>query len=88
MGSPNSSRNADERPRHSVNIRAFAMSKYEVSFTEYERFAKTTNRKVPDNMYMDKDSHPVIFVSWDDAYYYARWLSEQTGKRYRLPTEA
>ena len=88
MGSPNSSRNADERPRHSVNIRAFVMSKYEVNFAEYERFAKTTNRKVPDNLYMDKDSHPVIFVSWDDAYYYTRWLSEQTGKRYRLPTEA
>ena len=27
-------------------------------------------------------------VSWDEAVEYARWLSEQTGKRYRLPTEA
>lgn len=88
MGSPNSSRNADERPRHAVTIRRFAMSKLEVSFAEYERFAKATNRKIPDNLYMEKDAHPVIFVTWDDAYYYARWLSEQTGKRYRLPSEA
>lgn len=27
-------------------------------------------------------------VSWRDAVAYARWLSSQTGKRYRLPTEA
>jgi formylglycine-generating enzyme required for sulfatase activity len=27
-------------------------------------------------------------VSWEDAVEYAKWLSEQTGKRYRLPTEA
>lgn len=88
MGSPNSSRNADERPRHEVTVRRFAMSKLEISFAEYERFAKATNRKIPDNLYMEKDSHAVIFVTWDDAYYYARWLSEQTGKRYRLPSEA
>jgi formylglycine-generating enzyme required for sulfatase activity len=30
----------------------------------------------------------VIYVSWEDAVAYAQWLSEQTGKRYRLPTEA
>jgi Uncharacterized conserved protein len=26
-------------------------------------------------------------VSWDDAMAYCRWLTEQTGKSYRLPTE-
>ncbi|MGH7827733.1 MAG: formylglycine-generating enzyme family protein [Candidatus Binatia bacterium] len=31
---------------------------------------------------------PVIYVSWQDARNYAAWLSEQTGKRYRLPSEA
>jgi formylglycine-generating enzyme required for sulfatase activity len=30
----------------------------------------------------------VIYVSWNDAVAYAGWLSAQTGKRYRLPTEA
>ncbi|HET7845143.1 MAG TPA: SUMF1/EgtB/PvdO family nonheme iron enzyme [Xanthomonadales bacterium] len=33
-------------------------------------------------------SHPVVCVSWDDADRYAKWLSQVTGKRYRLPTEA
>ncbi len=32
--------------------------------------------------------HPVVCVSWNDAVAYARWLSAQTGERYRLPTEA
>ncbi|MDX1654597.1 MAG: formylglycine-generating enzyme family protein [Candidatus Competibacteraceae bacterium] len=34
------------------------------------------------------DTHPVVCVSWNDAVAYAQWLSEQTGQRYRLPTEA
>ena len=33
-------------------------------------------------------SHPVACVSWDDAQAYVAWLSEQTGKAYRLPSES
>ena len=32
--------------------------------------------------------HPVTCVSWNDAMAYGQWLSDQTGQRYRLPTEA
>lgn len=35
-----------------------------------------------------EDNHPVIHVSWNDAVAYANWLSEQTGRTWRLPTEA
>jgi formylglycine-generating enzyme required for sulfatase activity len=31
---------------------------------------------------------PVMCVSWDDAHAYLQWLSKQTGKHYRLPSEA
>lgn len=88
MGSSGSSGNAEERPRRSVTVKKFAISKYEITFAQYERFAAATGRKVPDNLYMEKDTHPVIFVNWDDAFYYAKWLSEQTGQTYSIPSES
>ncbi len=87
MGS-SGSRYSEETPRREVTVEKFAVSQYEISFTEYDKFAEATGRKKPDSLYMDKNTHPVIFVSWDDAYYYTKWLSEQTGQKYRLPSEA
>jgi len=34
------------------------------------------------------DDEPVVCVSWDEAQAYVCWLSESTGRAYRLPTEA
>jgi formylglycine-generating enzyme required for sulfatase activity len=34
------------------------------------------------------DNEPVIHISWNDASRYVQWLSEMTGRRYRLPSEA
>jgi formylglycine-generating enzyme required for sulfatase activity len=33
-------------------------------------------------------NHPVVHVSWNDAMAFAAWVSEKTGKKWRLPTEA
>lgn len=35
-----------------------------------------------------RDDEPAVCVSWDDARAYAEWLSAESGKRYRLPSEA
>jgi formylglycine-generating enzyme required for sulfatase activity len=35
-----------------------------------------------------RGSRPAITMSWHAANTYCRWLSKETGKRYRLPTEA
>lgn len=87
MGST-SSKHSEERPRHEVTVEKFAVSQYEVTFAEYDVFANATGRKTPDSLYLDRATHPVVFVSWDDAYYYTKWLTEQTGHRYRLANEA
>ncbi|MCG8379111.1 MAG: formylglycine-generating enzyme family protein, partial [Proteobacteria bacterium] len=87
MGST-SSRYSEERPRHEVEVKTFAVSQYEITFDEYDQFAKATGRKTPDSLYLDRKTHPVIFVTWDDAFYYTKWLSEETGEKYRLANEA
>lgn len=35
----------------------------------------------------DRDNHPVVLVSYNDATAYASWLSQTSGNRWRLPTE-
>jgi formylglycine-generating enzyme required for sulfatase activity/serine/threonine protein phosphatase PrpC len=79
---------ADEVPRHEVDIPSFMVSVYEVTFAEYDRFATATGRKKPKSSGWDRKTHPVFEVSWDDALAYTQWLSKQTGKRYRLLSEA
>jgi formylglycine-generating enzyme required for sulfatase activity len=83
MGSPAS----DER-QHPVSVKSFAIGKYEVTFEEYDRFAEATGREKPADEGWGRGRQPVINVNWSDVDAYAKWLSQQTGQRYRLPTEA
>jgi len=85
MGSNRSDR---EKPIHWVSIKTFAMSRYEITFDEYDAFAKATGKAKPSDYGWGRGNRPVINVSWHDAVAYTKWLSEQTGQQYRLPTEA
>jgi formylglycine-generating enzyme required for sulfatase activity len=87
MGSENGY--ANEKPVHQVTIEDdFEIGKYEVTFEEYDYFCKETGRKKPDDEGWGRGKRPVINVSWYDATAYVRWLSQETGHTYRLPTEA
>ncbi len=88
MGSGISSPNFDERPRHRVDLQRFAISRDEVTFAEYDQFARASGRSLPRDHGWGRGERPVINVRWRDALAYTQWLSEQTGSRYRLPTEA
>ncbi|VAW74661.1 Serine/threonine protein kinase PrkC, regulator of stationary phase [hydrothermal vent metagenome] len=88
MGSASTSANFDERPRHRVELSSFAISKYEITFADYDQFARASGRRRPGDNGWGRGNRPVIHVSWRDATAYAEWLSVQTGSYYRLPTEA
>ena len=87
MGSNNGNNN--EKPVHPVSLKSFAIGRYEVTFDEYDQFVAVTRRNsMPNDIGWGRGKRPVINVSWDDAVAYTRWLSEVTGKPFRLPTEA
>ena len=75
-------------PVHAVTVGSFALSKYEVTFEEYDRFTEATGREQADDEGWGRGNRPVINVSWDDAQAYVSWLSAETGEVYRLPSEA
>lgn len=90
MGSPDDEahRQNNER-RHRVLIkRPLALSRYPVTFDDYQQFCEATGRQWPSDEGWGRGKRPVINVDWLDALAYCDWLSMQTGFRYRLPTEA
>lgn len=85
-----------ETPQHWVGIeRPFALARHPVSVGEWRAFVKATGWVAGgaetdwDNPgFVQTDLHPVVGVSWNDAQLYLAWLSERTGRHYRLPSEA
>jgi formylglycine-generating enzyme required for sulfatase activity len=77
----------DDQPVHRVSLDAFYMDQYEVTQSDYARFAEATGRKTPwdwkdGKVRPGREKWPMYNVSWDDAAAYCTW----GGKR--LPTEA
>ena len=92
MGSPanEASREDDEGPIHRVTIpAAFAVGKHEVTFDEWDACvgAGGCSHK-PKDMGWGRGRRPVVNVGWNDAQEYMAWLSNKTGKTYRLLSEA
>ncbi len=88
MGAGSLSVNLDERPQHKVKIKEFAISQYEITYSEYERFTKATGKRPPERVGVNPRTQPVVEISWQDAQDYISWLSRQTSHKYSLPTEA
>jgi formylglycine-generating enzyme required for sulfatase activity len=78
-----------EKPIHEVMINyEVAVGQYQVTFAEYDKFCDATGRDKPKDEGWGRGKRPVINVNWNDAKAYCDWLSEQTGKKYRLLSEA
>ena len=80
-------RDADEGPMLELAVPRFAVSAYEITFDEYDQFARNQGHDLPDDNGWGRGQRPVINTSWRDALAYAHWLSLQTGYRYRLLSE-
>jgi formylglycine-generating enzyme len=70
---------SDEKP-HTVTVGDFYLSKYEVTFREYDAFCAATGRDKPSDAGWGRGERPAINVSWYDAIEYCNWLSQQQGR--------
>ena len=88
----------DERPASVVRIeKPFWMGVCEVTNAQFELFDPKHDSGVESRFsmqfgvrgfYVNGPGQPVVRVSWNNAMAFCAWLSEQTGKRFTLPTEA
>ena len=83
MGSPESEADRSKNEtQHQVTLSAFLISKYEITFEQYDSFCDATGREKPDDEGWGRGKRPVINVSWNDAGAFAQWMG------CRLPTES
>ncbi|MDO8207449.1 MAG: SUMF1/EgtB/PvdO family nonheme iron enzyme [Gallionella sp.] len=83
-----------ECPKHTVKLRDYRIGKYPVTNFEYREFLLDSQyselptswefRRYP----AEKSNHPVFTVTSAAADAYAAWLSQKTGRAFRLPSEA
>jgi formylglycine-generating enzyme required for sulfatase activity len=97
MGSPGGEGDESERPQHKITIRRrFAIGIAPVTRGEFASFVEATDFETGESVgrswrnpgFDQLDDHPVVFVSWHDAKAYVSWLKEESGKTYRLLSEA
>ncbi|MED5418595.1 MAG: SUMF1/EgtB/PvdO family nonheme iron enzyme, partial [Verrucomicrobiota bacterium] len=89
MGSPPSEEGRrDNERQHTVSVGGFWLGETEVTNRQYRRFKPGHDSKSRKGHSLNGDEQPAVYVSWHDAVAYAKWLSQKTGKHFRLPTEA
>lgn len=80
--------NIDERPVHTVYLDDFKISKFEVTFKQYDAYCEAASQIKPDDCGWGREDRPVININWEEANAFCEWLSLKVGKNIHLPTEA
>ncbi len=78
----------DERPMRAVTVfEPFAMGVFEVTQCQFDRHAR--GEATPDEPSpCSERGPPATNIAWPEATDFLDWLSDETGERYRLPSEA
>jgi formylglycine-generating enzyme required for sulfatase activity len=88
----------EEQPQHTFYLPDYTIARTPVTNAQYKVFVRATRHNSPDHWRWlfwkrrrppkQRIDHPVVNVTYDDAQDYCRWLTDVTGKSYRLPNEA
>lgn len=73
--------NPDATPVHTVTLPDFRIGKFEVTYEEFDAFARRTNRSLPRADPLDRGRRAVVYVNWDEAKAFCEFHG------WRLPTE-
>ena len=84
MGSPATEEGRDcrESPQHQVTVPAFYAGKYPITQVQWQALMGNNPS------YYKREKRPVENVTWDDAVEFCAKISQKTGKKYRLLSEA
>ncbi|MBD2677506.1 MULTISPECIES: formylglycine-generating enzyme family protein [Nostoc] len=91
MGTANDEGDYRQRPQHRVTIASFFLSRFPVTQAQWRAISKTTKVRIElnsDPSYFQGDNLPVEHITWFEAIEFCERLQLQTGKPYRLPSEA
>lgn len=89
MGSPwdEFGHTSDEHLRVETLRQPFALGQTTVTADEFARYQADTGFVFRSDLITTRGRQPVVNIRRSEAETYAKWLSSQTGQRYRLPTE-
>jgi formylglycine-generating enzyme required for sulfatase activity len=73
--------NDDAQPVHSVTLDDFRIGTYEVTYAQYDAFARAHDVPLPKDDGHGRGERAVAYVTWDQAQQFCEWYG------YRLPTE-
>lgn len=73
--------NDDSIPLHEVTLPDFKIGTYEITYAQYDAFARATDRRLPQDDERGRGDRAVVFVNWVDAREFCRAYG------YDLPTE-
>lgn len=74
-------------PKHAQRVQPFRISDHEVTFAEYDFYARSNKLPLPEDEGFGRGNRPVINLNYAQVQAYIRWLNQQGQGGFRLPTE-